>query len=395
MAAETLLAAGACVDIYDAMPSVGRKFLLAGRGGLNLTHSEPWPDFLQRYRQHAEWVEPWLRDFDAQALRAWAHGLGIATFIGSSGRVFPAEMKAAPLLRAWLQRLRGQGLRIHTRHRWTGWDERGRWCLTKGDGSHASIDADAVILALGGGSWPRLGSDGAWVSKLADKSVDIAPLCASNCGFHAEWSVHFRTHYAGEPLKSVAAGVADGASELPRRGEIMVSEHGLEGGLIYALSAPLREALARDGSATLQIDLLPDRSLDWVVAQTRAPRGAKSWSSHLRSRLNLHGVKAGLLRECLDRTAYADPVRLAVAIKRLPVRLSGMRPITEAISTAGGVRADALDDRLMLRTLPGVFCAGEMLDWDAPTGGYLLTACFASGRAAAQGVLAWLGAAAV
>jgi len=390
MAAETLLTAGARVNVYDAMPSVGRKFLLAGRGGLNLTHDEPWPDFLHRYRQHAGWVETWLRDFDAQALRAWVHALGIDTFVGTSGRVFPVEMKAAPLLRAWLRRLREQGARFHTRHRWVGWDEHGRWRFTSSDATSTPVQADAVVLALGGASWPRLGSDGDWLSTLADKGVDIAPLRASNCGFEADWRAHFRARYAGVPLKSVAAGVAALPDTPMRRGEIMISESGLEGGLIYALSAPLREALERDGSATLLVDLLPDRTHHWVTAQVAAPRGAKSWSSHLRSRLGLHGAKAGLLRECLDHAVYADPTRLAAAIKSLPVKLTRMRPMAEAISTAGGIRAEALDDRLMLRALPGAFCAGEMLDWDAPTGGYLLTACFASGRAAAKGALTWL-----
>ena len=395
MAAETLAAAGACVDLYDAMPSVGRKFLLAGRGGLNLTHGEPLPAFLSRYREHAPWVAPWLADFGPQALRDWAHGLEVDTFVGTSGRVFPAEMKAAPLLRAWLHRLRGQGVRIHARHRWTGWDESGRLRFSTPAGeTHAQVGA--VILALGGGSWSRLGSDGAWVPMLAEKGVGVAPLRPANCGFQADWSAHFQERYAGEPLKSVAACVLetpppDIDTNTPwRRGEIMLTRDGLEGGLVYALSSGLRQALDRTGEAVLTIDLLPDRDAGWVAGQVLYPRGAKSWSSHLRSRLNLHGAKAGLLRECLGREDYADPARLAAAIKRLPVRLTGMRPMDEAISTAGGVRPQAMDERLMLLARPGVFCAGEMLDWDAPTGGYLLTACFAGGRAAAKGALAWL-----
>lgn len=395
MAAETLAASGARVDLYDAMPSVGRKFLLAGRGGLNLTHGEPLPAFLSRYREQAPWVESWLADFGPQALRDWAHGLGVDTFVGTSGRIFPAEMKAAPLLRAWLRRLREQGVRIHARHRWTGWDESGllRFATPAGE---THLKADAVILALGGGSWSRLGSDGAWVPMLAEKGVDVAPLRPANCGFQADWSAHFQERHAGEPLKSIAACVLktvspdSDADASWQRGELMLTQDGLEGGLVYALSADLRRALEQTGEAVLTIDLLPDRDAAWVAEQVTYPRGAKSLSSHLRSRLNLHGAKAGLLRECLSRDDYADPARLAAAIKRLPVRLTGMRPIDEAISTAGGVRPQAMDERLMLHTLPGVFCAGEMLDWDAPTGGYLLTACFAAGRAAAKGALAWL-----
>ncbi len=395
MAAETLAAAGARVDLYDAMPSVGRKFLLAGRGGLNLTHGEPLPAFLSRYREHTPWVESWLADFGPQALRDWAQGLGVDTFVGTSGRVFPTAMKAAPLLRAWLHRLRAQGVRIHARHRWTGWDESGQLRFSTPAGE-TRVEADAVILALGGGSWSRLGSDGAWAPMLAEKGVDVAPLRPANCGFQADWSAHFQERHAGEPLKSVAARVLDTASpdsggNAPwRRGEIMLTRDGLEGGLVYALSSDLRQALDHTGEAVLAIDLLPDRDAAWVAGQVMYPRGAKSLSSHLRSRLNLHGAKAGLLRECLGRDDYADPARLAAAIKRLPVRLTGMRPIDEAISTAGGVRRQAMDERLMLLALPGVFCAGEMLDWDAPTGGYLLTACFAGGRAAAKGALAWL-----
>ncbi len=395
MAAETLAAAGARVDLYDAMPSVGRKFLLAGRGGLNLTHGEPLPAFLSRYREHTPWVESWLADFGPQALRDWAQGLGVDTFVGTSGRVFPAAMKAAPLLRAWLHRLRAQGVRIHARHRWTGWDESGQLRFSTPAGE-TRVEADAVILALGGGSWSRLGSDGAWAPMLAEKGVDVAPLRPANCGFQADWSAHFQERHAGEPLKSVAARVLDTASpdsggNAPwRRGEIMLTRDGLEGGLVYALSSDLRQALDRTGEAVLAIDLLPDRDAAWVAGQVMYPRGAKSLSSHLRSRLNLHGAKAGLLRECLGRDYYADPAWLAAAIKRLPVRLTGMRPMDEAISTAGGVRRQAMDERLMLLALPGVFCAGEMLDWDAPTGGYLLTACFAAGRAAARGALAWL-----
>ena len=367
--------------------------MLAGRGGLNLTHSEPSPAFVSRYRGHADWVAGWLADFDAQALRDWTHALGVQTFVGSSGRVFPDAMKAAPLLRAWLHRLRGQGVRIHARPRWTGWAEAGCLRLESPDGQ-VLVQPDAVVLATGGGSWSRLGSDAAWVPVLQQQGVAVTPLQAANGGLLAQWSDHFGERNAGEPLKSVAAGVAvNGEADRAamRRGEIMVTRDGLEGGLIYALSAELRDALNKDGVAVLVVDLLPDRSAEWVAEQMAYPRGAKSLSSHLRGRLGLHGAKAALLRECLGAQGWNDPEVMARSIKRLPVKLHGLRPMDEAISTAGGVSSTQLDERLMLRAMPGVFCAGEMLDWDAPTGGYLLTACFASGRAAAKGALAWMG----
>jgi predicted flavoprotein YhiN len=409
MAAETLAAGGARVDVYDAMPSVGRKFLLAGRGGLNLTHSEPAAAFRSRFGARTEQVSPWLAQFDAQALRRWADELGVETFIGSSGRVFPTEMKAAPLLRAWLQRLRAAGVNVHTRHVWRGWTDDGA-LLLDAPGGAVVRRADAVVLALGGGSWARLGSNGTWQALLEQKGVGVAPLLPANGGFVADWSPHFAERFAGEPLKSVA--MAPEGFEM-RRGECMVTADGLEGGLIYAWSARLRDALlgkARDqcgtghehsanlrdtplakGAAVLNIDLQPGRDAAYVLAEVARPRGARSWSSHLGSRLGLHGVKVGLLRECLPKSAFEHPEILARAIKCLPVRLVGMRPLDEAISTAGGVRFDGLNDDLMLRALPGVFCAGEMLDWEAPTGGYLLTACLAGGRAAGNGVLRWLG----
>lgn len=392
MAAQVLLQAGCRVDVYDAMPSAGRKFLMAGRGGLNLTHSEPAQPFLARYGDRQAQVGRWLSHFDADALRAWAHDLGVQTFVGTSGRVFPAEMKAAPLLRAWLQRLRAQGLRLHMRHRWEGWDADGGLRFATPEGQR-SLRADAVVLALGGASWPKLGSDGAWQAWLAARDAAVAPLVPANCGFDCGWSAHFAERHAGQPLKPIAMAPADaqGRTTGPmRRGECMATATGLEGGLVYAWSAPLRDAIARDGQAWLCIDLLPDHSLDAVRTQVAWPRGARSMSSHLRSRLGLHGVKTGLLRECLDAAVFQDADLLAQRIKCLPVRLQATRPIDEAISSAGGVAFSALDDNQMLQAAPGVFCAGEMIDWEAPTGGYLLTACFASGHAAGQGVLRWL-----
>jgi uncharacterized flavoprotein (TIGR03862 family) len=393
MAAETLAAAGVQVDVYDAMASVGRKFLLAGKGGMNITHSEPYADFVQRYRDRAVHVNGWLEAFDADAVRAWIHDLGIETFVGTSGRVFPVEMKAAPLLRAWLHRLKESGVRFHMRQRWLGWQD-GQLRFATPDGERL-VEADATILALGGASWARLGSDGAWVPLLRERGVEVAPLVPANCGFDTGWSAHFSSRYAGAPLLTVAAGVrgADGAIAW-RKGQFVVTEGGVEGSLVYALSAPLRDEIARDGTATLWLDLAPDHSAQRVFDEVTRGRGSRSMASHLQSRLGLKGVKAGLLHECLSKEDYADPARLAAAIKALPVTLLRTRPIDEAISSAGGVQFDAMDGTsTMLRALPGVFVTGEMVDWEAPTGGYLLTACFASGRAAGRDVLAWLDAA--
>ena len=392
MAAEGLAVRGLQVDVYDAMPSVGRKFLMAGRGGLNLTHSEAAAPFLARYGDRAAQVAPWLRALDGNGLREWAAQLGIETFVGSSGRVFPAEMKAAPLLRAWLARLRASGVRFHMRHRWLGWPTSAaptatvlRFDTPDGERTHA---ADAVVLALGGGSWARLGSDGAWLAGLAAHGIAVAPLRPANCGFEVAWSEHFRQRYAGQPVKSVAmrAGVAGAA----RQGEFVVTEHGIEGSLVYALSAPLRDRIDAAGQAVALLDLAPDWTPEKVLAAVTHPRGARSMSSHLQSRLGLTGVKAGLLRECAGADDFRDAERLGVLIKALPLTLARTRPIDEAISTAGGVGFDALEPGLMLRTAPGVFCAGEMLDWEAPTGGYLLTACMASGVVVAQGVADFL-----
>jgi uncharacterized flavoprotein (TIGR03862 family) len=391
MAAEVLSEGGAEVDLYDAMPSVGRKFLLAGKGGMNITHAEPFADFVSRYGKRSAHVAPWLERFNPQAVRDWIHGLGIATFIGTSGRVFPADMKAAPLLRAWLHRLREAGVRVHTRHRFTGW--RGSELLFATPGGERQAGFDAVVLALGGASWARLGSDGAWVALLGQKAVPTAPLMPSNCGFDVDWSEHFSSRYAGAPLTTVAITSldADGA-QVRRQGQFVVTATGVEGSLVYALSAALRDQVDAAGSATIYLDLVPDFSAQRVAAEVMRPRGARSMSSHLQSRLGIKGVKSGLLRECLSAQQFADTAQLAAALKMLPVVLKRTRPIDEAISSAGGVRFDAFDAATsMLRALPGVFVAGEMIDWEAPTGGYLLSACFASGRAAGRGALAWLG----
>ncbi|HEY8100112.1 MAG TPA: TIGR03862 family flavoprotein [Burkholderiaceae bacterium] len=390
MAAEVLSQGGVQVDLYDAMPSVGRKFLLAGKGGMNITHSEPLDPFLSRYGARRAHIAPLLDAFDPQTLCDWVHGLGIDTFVGTSGRVFPTDMKAAPLLRAWLHRLREAGVRFHMRHRWRGWDEHGSLRF-ESPASEQLINADAVILALGGGSWARLGSDGAWVPLLVQRGVAVAALRPANCGFDVGWSEHFSTRFAGHPVKSVVLHhtVAKGDT-LRKQGDFIVTAGGVEGSAIYALSASLRDQIERAGNAILHIDLLPGMELDRVINEIARPRGSRSMASHLQSRLGIKGVKAGLLRELVSVDDYSNPALLGAAIKSLPLRLVAPRPIDEAISSAGGVTFEALDEQLMIRSLPGVFCAGEMLDWEAPTGGYLLTACFASGHAAGLGALAWL-----
>ena len=401
MAAEVLSEGGMQVDLYDAMPSVGRKFLLAGKGGMNITHAEPYAAFVSRYRGRQAQVAPLLAGFPPDALRAWIAGLGIDTFVGSSNRVFPTDMKAAPLLRAWLHRLRTSGVRFHMRHRWIGWHA-DRHGSDGGVGSNGvlrfmtpagEIDAryDAVILALGGGSWARLGSDGAWVELLQQRGADVAPLRPANSGFTVAWSDYFRARFAGQPLKTVAVTCADtDGVVMHKQGEFVISEHGVEGSLIYALSAALRDTIEEAGSARIVLDLMPDWSAQRVLDEVARPRGARSLSSHLQSRLSLQGVKAGLLRELVSSSDFKDPVRLAESIKALPLTLLAPRPLDEAISSAGGVKFDAMDAGLMLRALPGVFCAGEMLDWEAPTGGYLLSACFAGGRTAGAAALKWL-----
>ena len=428
MAAEVLASVGPAVSVqlFDAMPSVGRKFLLAGRGGLNLTHSEPPEVFMRRYGAHSAALAPLIGAFGPEALRDWAQALGIETFIGSSGLVFPKDMKAAPLLRAWLHRLRSAGVQFSMRHRWLGWADDGALTFSTPTGE-VHIKADAVVLALGGGSWARLGSDGAWVPLLAGHGVAVAPLQPSNCGFdvaarpalealengetrreflkeligqapqpHVGWTEHFSSRFAGQPFKSVAISLTDSQGRsFSRRGEFVATATGVEGSLIYAASALLRDEIAAHGSATFTLDLLPDKSPEQVLAEVRHPRGSRSLSSHLKSRLNLDGIKAAMLYELLGKEAIADAAKLAAGIKALPVCVVATRPIDEAISSAGGVKFEALDAQLRVTTLaaqtPPLFCAGEMLDWEAPTGGYLLTACFASGRAAGQGVLAQFG----
>jgi len=394
MAAEILSASGAQVHVYDAMPSVGRKFLLAGRGGLNLTHSEPFEIFMSRFGERRAELEPMLTQFGPQQVREWAAGLGIETFVGTSGRVFPTDMKAAPLLRAWLHRLRAAGVEFHMRHRWLGnapFDAASlRFATPAGE---VTVKADAVVLALGGGSWARLGSDGAWAPWLQQRGINVAPLLPANCGFDgAGWSEHFSSRFAGQPFKSVAVSFTDSQGRrFARKGEFVATATGIEGSLIYAASALLRDEIAANGSATLLLDLLPDRSAEQVLAAVKHPRGARSLSSHLKSRLGLEGIKAGVLHEVLNREAMHDAEQLAATIKAVPLRLVATRPIDEAISTAGGVRFDALDEQLMASAVPGVFVAGEMLDWEAPTGGYLLTASMASGAAAARGAIKQLG----
>ncbi len=391
MAAEAAAAGGVRVDVYDAMASVGRKFLLAGKGGLNLTHAEPMPAFLSRYGKRLADLKPILAEFGPEDLRAWAKGLGIETFVGTSNRVFPADQKAAPLLRAWLHRLRKAGVVFHSRHRWEGWDENGSLRFATPQGEHLA-QAGAVVLALGGGSWPKLGSDGAWVPLLAGRGVAVTTLRPANCGFDCDWSEHLQSRCAGQPVKTVGAEFTDAEGEEHSLvGEFVVTATGVEGGLIYNLSAPLRDTLAALGVATLRLDLAPGRPLKRLLHDLSKPRGSASLAKHLQKRAGIEGVKAGLLRELADPEDFADPARLAAAIKSLPLRLKATRPLAEAISTAGGVAFEALDRRLMIRDLPGVFCAGEMLDWEAPTGGYLLTACFATGKAAGEGALAWLG----
>ncbi|URM30835.1 TIGR03862 family flavoprotein [Pseudomonas frederiksbergensis] len=387
MAAEVLSQAGIKVDLYDGMPSVGRKFLLAGVGGMNITHSEAYPAFLSRYAERAPQIAPLLRSFGAEALCQWIHDLGIETFVGSSGRVFPTDMKAAPLLRAWLKRLREAGVVIHTRHRWLGWDHNGDLRVDSPEGEK-TVQPDATLLALGGGSWSRLGSDGAWMLALEQRGVGLAPLQPSNCGFEVQsWSELMVSKFAGTPLKNIAIGLND---DMPRLGECVITATGIEGSLIYALSAPIREAINQHGSATIHLDLLPGKPVDKIQSALSKPRGSRSMSKHLHSQLGLDGVKAALLRELTPADCFADPALLAKAIKALPLTLVKTRPLDEAISSAGGVMFESVDERLMLKQLPGVFCAGEMLDWEAPTGGYLLTACFASGRAAGLGMVEWL-----
>jgi hypothetical protein len=385
MAAETLSHNGIHVDVYDAMPSMGRKFLMAGKGGMNITHAEPYAYFLSRYGTHRPKLEPFLNAFTPDDLRRWIATLGIETFVGSSGRVFPGDMKAAPLLRAWLHRLRESGVQFHSRHCWQGWQADGSLSFTSPLGEK-NQPTDAVILALGGGSWPQLGSNGAWIPLLAQRGVDLASLRPANCGFEIEWSAHFRERFVGQPLKSIAATF----EENRKLGECMITAHGIEGGVIYTHSAAIRDTIEKNGSATLFLDLIPDWTEQRVRDAVHHPRGSRSLSSHLQSRLGLHGVKANLLREILGTQGFNDPALLSHTIKAVPLKLIAARPLSEAISSAGGVKFSELNEQLMLKKIAGVFCCGEMLDWEAPTGGYLLSACFATGRAAGQGAIDWL-----
>jgi len=417
MAAEILAQAGCGVHVFDAMPSVGRKFLLAGKGGLNLTHSEPFDAFATRFGARQAQLQPQLAAFGAEQVRAWAAGLGVQTFVGTSGRVFPVDMKAAPLLRAWLARLRAQGVALHMRSRWLGWDAAGALRLATPHGERR-VQARATVLALGGASWPQLGSDAAWVPMLAGQGVPVAPLQPANCGFDVAradaplgearraffrellgcgeppalgWTPLFTERYAGQPFKSVALRFTDSRGRVfDRRGEFVATTTGVEGSLVYAVSHLLRDEVAEHGHATFHLDLLPNHSHERVLAEVRHPRGARSLTSHLKGRLGLDGIKSAILYEQLGKAGMQDAPLLAQAIKALPITVLAPRPVQEAISTAGGVAFEALDEHLMLRARPGVFCAGEMLDWEAPTGGYLLTASMATGCAAGQGAARWV-----
>lgn len=389
MAAEVLAKGGVRVTVYDAMPSAGRKFLMAGRGGLNLTHSEELPQFLARYGTAAPRLKPAIEALPPQALRDWSAALGEPTFVGSSGRVFPQSFKASPLLRAWLRRLGSMDVQLALRHRWIGWDEQGRLLFETPDGQR-SVEARATILALGGASWPKLGSDGSWVEILATKGIAISPLRPANCGFAVVWSDVFRDRFEGQPLKGVA--LSFGSHSV--RGEAVITRSGIEGGAIYGLSADLREAVLRDGKAILLVALRPDLDRDGLMARLSMPKGKQSFSNFLRKALNLSPIAIGLLQEAaraskmsLSSLSAAD---LANWINAVPIKLNDVAPIARAISSAGGISFSEIDADYMIRRLPGVFAAGEMLDWEAPTGGYLLQASFATGAAAGRGALRWL-----
>jgi uncharacterized flavoprotein (TIGR03862 family) len=390
MAAEAACNKGLDVHLFDGKGSVGRKFLIAGKGGLNLTHAEPRPAFDARYRERAADVGRWLDRFDADALRHWAQQLGVETYIGSSGRVFPNDRKAAPLLRAWLRRLKEQGLQVHVKHQWQGWNDDGTLRFSTPEGER-TWQTDALVLALGGASWPQLGSDAQWLPLLEARSIAITALQPANCGFDVDWSAYLSKKFAGAPLKPVIAHWQD-QQGLPQQlqGECVLTETGIEGSLIYAIAADLRHTIAHHGHATLQLDLAPGRDDARLLRDLQKPRQNRSLSEHLRRHVGISGAKAALLFEVLAPSARHDMTQLASCIKRLPLKLLRPRPMAETISTAGGIDLQALNTQLMLNALPGVFCAGEMLDWEAPTGGYLLTACFASGLCAGEGAVQWL-----
>ncbi|WP_236037190.1 TIGR03862 family flavoprotein [Marinomonas vulgaris] len=389
MAAETVCAAGHQVHVYDAKPSACRKFLLAGVGGMNITHSEAYPDFIQRYYDKAEWLDSAVGQFDSVALCDWIHQLGVETFVGTSGRVFPKDMKAAPLLRHWLKRLREAGVQFHMRHKMTAisasdieFDHLGEQVIAHGD---------AIVLAMGGASWPKLGSDGAWLPVLAEKGVSITPLESANCGFYSHWSEHLQTKFAGSPLKDVAFSfVLENGQVVTKKGECIVTKDGMEGSLIYAFSKYLREGINANQQSSLTMDFLPLQSQEQVIKKLQNTKPKESFSKYLKRTLGIGGVKSALLYEAFDKNAFQTPETLAGCLKAVPVSFYKTKPIDEVISTAGGVCESSVDARLMLKALPGVFCAGEMLDWEAPTGGYLLTGCFATGRLAGKGVCEFL-----
>lgn len=394
MAAETLTGNGFAVHLFDAMPSVGRKFLMAGKGGLNLTHSESLETFISRYGDRQTDLNHLLRQFGPTELRAWAKALGIDTFVGSSGRVFPIEMKAAPLLRSWLRRLRTNSVQFHMRHRWVGWTRGAHYDLHfETPEGLRRFDCCAVVLALGGASWPHLGSTGSWTSILQQDQIKVSPFRPSNCGFHVQWSPLFSERFAGAPVKNVSLNVVSlRGKKFLHTGEFVITKDGVEGGLIYSASSVIREMIETHGKADIHLDLCPNQSLSVLSSRLKKTRGKNSLSNHLRRQLGIHGAKAGLLREIMPPSEISDPDRLIQALKALKLTLIGTQPLTKAISSAGGVDFSELTDKLMLKTLPGAFCAGEMLDWEAPTGGYLLTSCFAAGKQAGLGALEWLNA---
>lgn len=395
MAAEHIANAGLAIDVFDAMPSVARKFLLAGIGGMNITHAEDYDTLVTRYGGAQSQLKPILDDLPPLELRAWIHALGVDTFVGTSQRVFPTDMKAAPLLRAWLHRLRSSGVTFHPRHRWTGWNNntpQDGWVFATPDGE-VTHQFDAVVLALGGASWAKLGSDGRWCEPLAQMQVDIAPLKPTNCGFEIPWSDFIRERFAGTPLKNIAVSITDknGNTEY-KKGEFVLSEYGIEGSLIYAISAPLRDLIDTNGEKTAEffLDWLPNMTVEQIIKKLDQPRKGMSFSNVLRKKLNLPALTNALLKECCPTLDNNNSTDVANAIKAMPMRPQQTRPIDEAISSAGGVRFNSTNNDLMLEQLPGVFVAGEMLDWEAPTGGYLLTACFATGKRAGLGVVQWL-----